>query len=379
MSTRAVANAEPYSADPGVPGPSWIARDATGRGAMLAEILAQVSREALQGDGLDDVLQRIVECLRRRLPVAIASIILLDQGGTHFNREVYAGELTLAQPMDLPWPVTVGAAGRCARSGRAQLIADVAADVDYVPGNPAVCAEYIVPIRHRQRLLGVLNIESTQAGFFDAHACAVFDAIAEQVAGAIHLARIAAELEAANARLRELSLRDGLTGIANRRCFDERLAANWALLAREGGWLALLMVDADCFKDLNDACGHLHGDDCLRELARICAGLAVRESDLAARYGGEELVLLLPGCELADAQRIGETLRARVLEAALHHPASAVAAQVTVSIGVSAVRPRRDLRPEDLIAAADRALYAAKRGGRNRVVACAVDGSPPVA
>lgn len=374
-----MANAEPFSAGTHRPGQSWIDSDLSARGAMLAEILAQVSREALQGEGLDDVLQRIVDCLRRRLPVAIASIILLDPSETHFNREVYAGELTLAQPMELPWPVTVGAAGRCVRTGQAQLLDDVTADPDYVPGNAAVCAEYIVPISHRQRLLGVLNIESTHADFFDAHARAVFDAVAEQVAGAIHLARIAAELEIANARLRELSLRDGLTGIANRRCFDERLAASWALLAREGGSLALLMVDADCFKNLNDACGHLHGDDCLRELARICAGLAVRDTDLAARYGGEELVLLLPGCELADAQRIAETLRARVLEAALHHPASAVAAHVTVSIGVSALRPRRDLRPDDLIAAADRALYAAKRAGRNRVVACAVDAPPSMA
>lgn len=354
-------------------GSDWPARADAGHEVSLTWILAHVSREALQGEGLDEVLQRIVDCLVRHLPVAIASIILLDRAGGHFIHEVYAGQLTLAQPLDLSWPVSMGAAGRCARTGNAQLIADVASDPDYVSGNPEVRSEYLVPIRHRERMLGVLNIESTRADFFSAEACSAFDAIADQVAGAIHLARIAGELEAANRRLHELSLRDGLTGIANRRCFDERLATAWALLAREGGVLALLLVDADRFKDLNDAGGHLHGDECLRRLAAICSEFAVRESDLAARYGGEEIVLLLPGCELPDALRIAQNLRARVEAAALPHPRPVVGSCLTVSIGVGVIRPRPTLRPDVLVATADRAMYAAKAAGRNCVRSCVVE------
>lgn len=354
------------------PGGSWADSDVAGRGLVLAEILAQVSREALQGEGLREVLQRIVDAVQRRLPVAIASIILLDADGHHFVQEVFAGDLHLEQPVDLPWPVAVGAAGRCARIGCAQLLADVTLDPDYVPGNARVKSEYLVPIRHRQRMLGVLNIESTRTDFFTAESCAVFDAIAEQIAGAIHLARLAAELEDANRRLRELSLRDGLTGIANRRAFDERLTATWPLLAREGGVLALLLVDADCFKALNDADGHLRGDDCLRTLARVCASVAERESDLAARYGGEEFVLLLPGCDEAAATRLAETLRSRVEDERMHHPNSLVARHVTISVGVGVVRPSASLRPEALIAAADGALYAAKAAGRNRVAVATV-------
>ncbi len=349
-------------------------RDDTGRDASLTWILAHVSREALQGDGLDEVMRRIVDSLVRHLPVAIASIILLDVAGENFIREVYAGELDLDQPLAHAWPVSQGAAGRCARAGKAQLITDVANDPDYVAGNAAVRSEYLVPIRHRERLLGVLNIESTRSDFFTAEACHAFDAIADQIAGAIHLARVAGELELANQRLRELSLRDGLTGIANRRCFDERLATAWALLAREGGVLALLLVDADCFKDLNDAGGHLHGDQCLRTLAGICSEFAERESDLAARYGGEEIVLLLPGCELDDARKIAERLRARVEAAAMPHPRSTIAPWLTVSVGVGGVRPTHALRPDDLIGAADRALYAAKASGRNCVRARVVGG-----
>ena len=127
----------------------------------------------------------------------------------------------------MPWPVEVGAAGRCARTGEVQLIADVAHDPDYVPGNDTVQSEYIVPIRHRVRLHGVLNLESTQADFFTPEVRAMFDAVALQIAGTIHLARVVRELELANRKLERLSMSDGLTGIANRRCFDLRLTEEW--------------------------------------------------------------------------------------------------------------------------------------------------------
>jgi GAF domain-containing protein len=220
----------------------WSERDASDQRATLTEILAQVSMEALQGDTLEAVLQRIVDCVARRLPVAIASIILLNDEGTHFMQEVWSGRIDLELPGGLPWPVTLGAAGRCARSGEAQLIADVEADTDYVPGNREVKSEYLVPIRHRAHLHGVLNLESTSADFFTQEVCATFDAIALQIAGAVHFARVVRELELANRKLEQLSMSDGLTGIANRRSFDQRLAEEWQRHAQAGESLALLLV-----------------------------------------------------------------------------------------------------------------------------------------
>ena len=344
------------------------AGDGNGQPAMLAEILAQVSREALQGEDLDAVLRGIVDCLVQRLPVAIASIILLNDVGTHFEREVYAGELLLMNPgLGNDWPVAVGAAGRCVRGGEPILITDVDSDPDYVAGNPSVKAEYMVPIRHRARLHGVLNIESTHADFFTPGTCAVFDAVALQIAGAIHLARMADELEIANRKLQQLSMIDGLTGIANRRRFDEQLLASWLRLAEEVQPLALLLVDADRFKALNDASGHLHGDECLRRLARLCLQFADRDDDLVARYGGEELVLLLPRRDGPLARATAERLRRQVEMAGMVHPSSSVAPVVTVSVGVAAMTPQASQSPEQLIAAADAALYAAKANGRNRV------------
>jgi diguanylate cyclase (GGDEF)-like protein len=144
--------------------------------------------------------------------------------------------------------------------------------------------------------------------------------------------------------------------------------ARWRELRDELKTANILLVDADSFKPLNDALGHLHGDECLRELARICAGFVEDAHDLVARFGGEELVLLLPGRDQQAAHAIGERLRQRVEALALPHPSSSVAPHVTVSVGVGAILPDATLAPETLIDVADRALYVAKARGRNCVV-----------
>jgi diguanylate cyclase (GGDEF)-like protein len=353
----------------------WGGQDVPARRATLTRILVRISRDALQGASLDSLLKGICECLVAELPVAIASVILLDEANQSFVHEVYDGEWTQS-PLAVvgDWPVTRGAAGRCARLGIAQLIADVERDPDYVAGNDLVRSEYLVPIRHGRRMHGVLNIESTRTDFFDTEACAVFDAVADLVAGAIHFARMADELQQANRKLEQLSMIDGLTGIANRRRFDQQLGMDWRRMATEQRPLALLMVDADAFKPLNDVRGHLYGDECLRELARICGGFAEGEDDLVARFGGEELVLLLPGRDSDAAMAIAEALRVAVEAQAMPHPASPVAAHVTVSIGVATTVPEASQAPDRLIASADRAMYAAKRHGRNRV--CAARAGP---
>lgn len=348
----------------------WDARDAPERGATLTRILVRISRGALQEAHLDSILQGICECLVAELPVAIASVILLDEANANFVQEVYAGVMTTSPlAADGHWPVSRGVAGRCVRSGKAQLVTDVSIDPDYVAGNSRARSEYLVPIRHGRRLHGVLNLESERIDFFDGEALAVFDAVADLVAGAIHFARMANELQQANRRLEELSMIDGLTGIGNRRRFDRQLSEEWTRMALQRRPLALLIIDADAFKSLNDACGHLYGDECLRELARLCAGFAVERTGWAARFGGEELVLLLPGHDLISAMQVAEDLRAAVAACGLLHPQSPVASHVTVSIGVAAWVPDAERAPERLIASADRALYAAKQQGRNRVQA----------
>jgi len=351
----------------------WDAQDAPARQATLTHILIRISREALQGASLDSLMQGICDCLVAELPVEVVSVLLLDDANKEFVHEVYAGEFTQS-PLAVSgqWPVTVGAAGRCVQLGRPHLIPDITTDPDYVPGNATARSEYLVPIRHGRRLHGVLNLESSRTDFFGPEACAVFNAVADLVAGAIHFARMADELTAANRKLQRLSMYDALTTIANRRQFDAHLAESWARQGRDGAPLALLMADADFFKALNDSAGHLRGDECLRRLARICERFAVDEDDLVARYGGEEFVLLLPGRTLEQAVEEAEALRRAVAEEALAHPASPLAPHVTISVGVAALVPSAKDSPEQLVAAADRAMYEAKTGGRDRVAWSAV-------
>lgn len=179
------------------------------------------------------------------------------------------------------------------------------------------------------------------------------------------VARRTADLEQANARLAELSSTDGLTGIANRRRFDEALDAEWKRARREGRTVSLLMIDVDHFKHYNDALGHLAGDDCLKRVAQTLREHAARPGDLVARYGGEEFALLTLA-DAASALRLGRLLRDAVFTLALPHPESPEG-RVTISLGVATLSAGGSATPSDLIRLADEALYAAKRGGRNRV------------
>ena len=174
-------------------------------------------------------------------------------------------------------------------------------------------------------------------------------------------------LRAQAEELRKFSFVDGLTGIPNRRRFDEYLANETRRACRAGAPLALLMLDVDHFKRFNDALGHIEGDACLRRVAQIAAAQLARPSDLLARYGGEEFAAVLPDTDLTGAINRAERIRAAVEQAQVRHPASPIGPHVTVSIGAAMVAPRAISDGPALLAAADQALYRAKEGGRNRV------------
>ena len=168
--------------------------------------------------------------------------------------------------------------------------------------------------------------------------------------------------------LRQLLSTDALTGIANRRHFDDVLALEWRRSARAGVPLSLLMIDVDHFKAYNDHCGHQRGDDCLRRVARLLLNSVGRPADLVARYGGEEFVCLLPGADEVSAQAVAARLLRAVRAAAIAHPRSPSASRLTISIGAATAFDLAET-PDALVALADRLLYAAKDAGRDRVIA----------
>lgn len=359
------------------------------RRAQSLEVLSEISRTALEGDDLDSLLQRIVEYVQQRFELVLVAIVVADESGTEWEHRAFAPRRLRGRIRRRRWPVEAGVVGRAIESGDSQLVLDVGRDPDYVGVADGVAAEFAVPILFRDRILGVLDFEAAAAAAFSSENLTLFRMLADQVAGAIQLALVnrrllltREEVEQANRRLQDanralerLTRLDGLTGVANRRHFDETLEREWRRAARSGAPVALLLADIDCFKAFNDAYGHLDGDDCLRRVGQVLRAGAQRAEDLVARYGGEEFAVLLPGLDEEAAAAVAERLRQRLEELGIAHERSTVAPSVTLSGGVSALVPRRGLAPSALVAAADSALYRAKQAGRNRI--CRDDGEAP--
>ena len=169
--------------------------------------------------------------------------------------------------------------------------------------------------------------------------------------------------------LEKYAMLDGLTGIPNRRRFDETFDIEWKRAQRSGSPLALIMVDIDFFKQYNDHYGHGAGDACLRKVAGTLSAAVTRPGDIVARYGGEEFVVLMPDTDAEGARMIAERIRELVVAQAIPHEASAAAPVVTSSLGAASLIPDASLVPARLLEIADRRLYFAKAAGRNRVCA----------
>jgi diguanylate cyclase (GGDEF)-like protein len=172
----------------------------------------------------------------------------------------------------------------------------------------------------------------------------------------------------AEAALKTLAASDGLTGLANRRSFDQTLAMEWARAGRTKKPLSLVLVDVDHFKLYNDLHGHQKGDECLRAVASIIGETALRPADLSARYGGEEFAIIMPETDQRGALKVAERLRATLAKLQLKHGAEGAGPLVTFSIGIATRAPDETVNADWLLMKADEALYAAKHSGRDRVV-----------
>jgi diguanylate cyclase (GGDEF)-like protein len=191
-----------------------------------------------------------------------------------------------------------------------------------------------------------------------------------RIDGVVAISRDVTEQKNVEETLASLATLDALTGLANRRRFDERLQQEWARARRDGTPVSLLMIDVDQFKKFNDQYGHPAGDACLQAIATALAEEAARPADLAARYGGEEFVLLLPNTDITGCEQVAEKIRAKLRWMSMAHALNLPSQTVTVSLGGATICPKAEASAESasLVQSADLALYAAKERGRDRLV-----------
>jgi diguanylate cyclase (GGDEF)-like protein len=359
------------------------------RRVELLGMMSNLLRAAVEAGNLDAALDRIVVFVHRRFHLELCAVMLADPSQSRLLLKAEAGKSILNGESLPEWPTRTGINGRAFRTGVAQYVPDVRLDPDYIMGNPDVICEYVLPIRFEDRLLGLIDMESASAESFSEENRVMLDALAAQVAGAIHLvsanqhlsevnrevAEKSAALELANAQLREanntlqrLSHIDGLTGVGNRRRFDQGLRSQWRQARRQRQELSLLFIDIDDFKAYNDGYGHLAGDDCLKRIAGALNAALKHPDGLVARYGGEEFAVLLPGAGVSGALRCAEQMHDAVRALDLPHRFARASQFVSASIGVATLTPDMRMKPSDFIRSADRALYVAKAEGRNRVV-----------
>ncbi len=253
--------------------------------------------------------------------------------------------------------------------GHGHYLFRVAASIDGVRWSEggAALALTVPPFFYQTRWFAVLMMAAAGGAMYTLYRLRVRQLRRRQSAMERLVAEKTEALKQANEHLSRLSFIDGLTGIPNRRRFDQALCDEWQRAARNGAPLALVICDIDYFKDYNDALGHQEGDRCLAAVAAVFQQHVRRGGDLAARYGGEEFVFLCANTGLEGALTIAEELRAACAGLAIPHPASAVAPHITLSLGVAVGHPAQGEAIELLVQQADEALYCAKREGRNRV------------
>lgn len=339
--------------------------------------------------GLRNVLARLIAIVCENAGAQVARLLLLSDGAWHLEADMDGEAVTVLQARRLD----LDAAGDpqfplsllryVIRTGQ-EVIEDSMTGTARFGGDPYVQqqrprAVMCLPIRHAGRIDGILYFENRLAeASFTEERVAFLRMLGAQAMISISSARLhdsleqrvaerTEQLEDANRKLAALSITDGLTGLANRRHFDEVLRAECTRSRRAGQSLAVMMLDVDYFKRYNDRYGHQAGDACLIRVAQALGGCLQRASDLVARYGGEEFSMVLPNTGADEARQIGEALRRAIEELQIVH-AAADAQQVTISIGIAIEPAVGTADPDALLRLADAALYQAKDAGRNCVM-----------
>ncbi|MFP4009350.1 MAG: diguanylate cyclase domain-containing protein [Spirulinaceae cyanobacterium] len=349
--------------------------------------LYDISTKLASCVSVDAVAQATIEEARKPIATTCISVILRDRDGNQLQTIAFWSIDSHCR--DRPCQPCDRIIEQVLASGQAEIINNINASDSRIP--PLVYATICAPLKIQEQTIGVVNICNSQPVPYTAQDLKLFTALTSQAAAAIDNARLyerlkdyaqtlemrvaqrTADLEKANLELHRLATLDGLTQVANRRQFDRYLDQEWRRLSREQNMISLVFCDIDYFKAYNDTYGHLAGDRCLRLIAQTLKGAVRRPADLVARYGGEEFAVILPNTDSQGAWQVAETIHTEVEGLHIAHAASEVSDRVTASLGVASMIPQICLSPNLLVNAADRAVYEAKRRGRNCVYRMDVD------
>jgi diguanylate cyclase (GGDEF)-like protein len=319
--------------------------------------LQSISRAVSSYLELDKILHNVIELLKDSFGYTYISIYLLDAETLCLGAQVGYPRNTILHQI----PVTSGVIGRATRTKQTQFLPDVARDPDFVPVAYEVKSEICVPLLKENHVLGVLNVESDEKTGLAENDVDLLNTLAGSVAVAIDNARLHAEVK-------RMALTDVVSGLANRRAFDDFLETEIRRAKRYGDPLSLIILDLDSFKQYNDTWGHPAGDMRLREIADLLR-VKVRDPDIVARYGGEEFAVILPNTSKEGAVVLAERLRIFAEEHAPVRPEDgAPVSGYTISLGVATFPEDADTL-DGLLVAADNAELNAKRLGKNRVCA----------
>jgi diguanylate cyclase (GGDEF)-like protein len=322
----------------------------------ISQKLATLSNES-------EVRELLLRSARNLVALEGAAVVMSDELQTRYVVEECFGWATEFAQREVGLSERTWAAWVLRSAEDPYLLDDLADHGERMPilvldeGSVRAASLLAVPLKARNRTLGALILTGAR-GSFDATSNRVLGILANQAAATLSLIRD-------REQQKELAVRDGLTNLYNRRAFNELLVQALAREERQGGRLALILLDLDHFKKLNDTYGHPAGDAALRGTARVL-GQHLRKGDQAARYGGEEFVVILPGTDEAGALHLAERARDAIEQHRLVFEGARIS--LTASFG-AAVWPTDGQDAEALLSSADRALYAAKQAGRNRVIA----------
>ena len=330
----------------------------------LLDALYRISTLSTAKKSFEEVLSDVIDEAQKSLPQGDLAILLLDDEGHRLVLRHRGGYPDHVEGMHIP--IEKGIAGRCARTGEAQLVDDVSRDPDYIRGVRGARSQLTVPLIVEGAVSGVLIAESRRPAAYTAEDLRFATVIAGEIASVLATTKLKEEAQ-------RLAVTDSLTGLSNRRHFHDRVSEDLRAATRYEEEMALLLIDLDHFKSINDTHGHPTGD---RVLAAVgaCLAAAARAGDQAARIGGEEFAVLLRRCAAGQAHAAAQRILGAIRELRVD-AGDDTRLEISASVGI-ALFPRHGDTFTALFAAADAALYSAKASGRDCIALLADDDIP---